>query len=65
MDTGSGNIYRQGLDRRPANFTQLSPVSFITRTAEVYPDRDAVIYGQRRDSWATTCLLYTSPSPRD
>lgn len=54
MDTVSGNIYRQGLDRRPANFTQLSPVSFITRTADVYPDRDAVIYGERRDSWATT-----------
>lgn len=54
METGNGNIYRQGLDRRPANFTQLSPISFITRTADIYPDRPAVIYGGRRDSWATT-----------
>ena len=32
------NIYDQDLPRNTANFTALSPLSFIERTAEVYPD---------------------------
>jgi len=48
------NSYDLGLDRNPANFVALSPLSFIERTASVYPDRLALIYGARRQSWATT-----------
>ena len=43
---GKGKIYEQGLDRSTANFTQLSPLSFIGRTAAVYPDHVSVIHGQ-------------------
>ncbi len=46
--------YQQGLDKNPANFVPLSPLSFIERTAQVYPERLAVIYGARRQTWAQT-----------
>ena len=48
------NIYELGLDANPANFVQLTPLSFIERTAAVYPDRDAVSYGDVRRNWAET-----------
>ena len=48
------NPYRTGLDRNPANHVALSPLSFLARTAEVYPQRTAVIHGERRLTWAQT-----------
>ena len=45
------NPYREGLDRNPANHVALSPVSFLARAAEVYPDRVAVIHGPWRLTW--------------
>ena len=50
----SHNPYNIGLDRNSANFVALSPLSFIARTAAVYPDRLAVIHGDIRRSWAET-----------
>lgn len=41
----------EALGRCDANYVPLSPVSFLTRTAGVFPDRDAVIYGNRRYGW--------------
>ena len=35
-----------------ANFVPLSPLSFLSRTAAVFPDRVAVRYGERTYSWA-------------
>jgi fatty-acyl-CoA synthase len=37
---------------RPANFVPLSPLSFLYRTAKVYPDRLALIDEDRRFTWA-------------
>src|SRR5207248_7449764 len=37
-----------GLGRADANFTPLSPLGFLTRSASIYPDRVAVIHGDRR-----------------
>ena len=34
-----------GLDRNAANYTPLTPVSFLARSADVYPDKVAVIHG--------------------
>ncbi|MFD1796548.1 acyl-CoA synthetase [Paracoccus aurantiacus] len=48
------NIYDIGLDANPSNFVQLSPLSFIARTAAIYPDLDAVSYGAVRRNWAET-----------
>ncbi len=50
----SGSIYNTGLDRNAANYVPLSPLSFLPRTASVYPDRIAVIHGDVRRSWGET-----------
>ena len=47
-------IYDQHLDKNPANFVALSPVSFVERSAEVFGDLPAVVHGQRRYTWAQT-----------
>src|SRR4051812_33487536 len=46
------NIFEQGLARNEANFAPISPLSFIERAAEVYPQRLAVIHGPLRRSWS-------------
>ena len=46
------SIFDQQLDKNPANFVALSPVSFVERSAEVFADLEAVIHGQRRYTWA-------------
>ncbi|WP_305857696.1 acyl-CoA synthetase [Balneatrix alpica] len=43
-----------GLDPNPANYTALSPLSFLARSAEVYPERVAVIHQQVRRNWRDT-----------
>ena len=43
-----------GLTPGPANRTTLSPISFLRRSAEVYPDRIAVIHGAGRWTYAET-----------
>lgn len=48
------SIYDIELDQTPANHTPLSPLSFIRRTAAVYPDHLSVIHGARRYTWAET-----------
>ncbi|MFZ9037701.1 MAG: acyl-CoA synthetase [Gammaproteobacteria bacterium] len=46
--------YSIDLDKNAANFTPLSPLTFIERAASVYPERTAVIYGELRRNWADT-----------
>lgn len=57
----ANNIYEQNLDMNQANFAPLTPLSFIERSASVYPDRISVIHGETRYTWAETyqrcCLL--------
>ena len=43
--------YEQGLGRNPANYTPLTPVSFLAKAARVYPDRIAVVHGSLRRTW--------------
>ncbi len=38
-------------ERNAANFVALSPLSFLSRTALIFPDHPATIYGSRRYSW--------------
>ena len=45
------NIYEQDLDTNAANYAALSPISMMRRAASIYPDKPAVVYGQRRVSW--------------
>ena len=46
------SIYEQNLDRTPANYVPLSPVSFLVRAARVYGPRIAVIHNERRITYA-------------
>jgi len=39
-----GGIYDQGLKRRPANFVPLTPLPFLERAAQVFPDHPAVVH---------------------
>lgn len=48
------SIYDIDLEQTPANHTPLSPLSFIRRTAAVYPDLASVIHGKRRYTWSET-----------
>ena len=51
MTDRTSNPYETRLDRNAANFVPLSPVAFLARTAAVYPQRTAVIHGDRRYTW--------------
>ncbi|MBS0560272.1 MAG: acyl-CoA synthetase [Proteobacteria bacterium] len=46
--------YLEGLDRNQANYTPLTPLTFIERAAAVYPNRLAVVHGAVRATWAET-----------
>jgi fatty-acyl-CoA synthase len=48
------SIFDQDLPQTPANHAPISPLSFIERTAEVYPQRLAIVHGDLRQDWATT-----------
>ncbi|MBV8402107.1 MAG: acyl-CoA synthetase [Acetobacteraceae bacterium] len=45
------NPYEVGLDKNAANYVPLTPIGFLLRSAAVYPNRPAVVHGQRRYSW--------------
>jgi fatty-acyl-CoA synthase len=45
------NPYETDLDRSPANYVPLSPLSFLPRAAAVFPDRVAVIHGTLRRTY--------------
>ena len=88
------NKYNQNLDKNDANFVPLTPLSFLERAKDIYPDYVGIVYEDRSFTWSeiykrcikfasalekigigegdtvsvmacNTCLLYTSPSPRD
>ncbi|HZN46936.1 MAG TPA: AMP-binding protein, partial [Ramlibacter sp.] len=48
------SIFDQDLPRNDANFTPLSPLTFLERAAEVYPQRLAVVHGALRRTWQQT-----------
>ncbi|MBN9331087.1 MAG: acyl-CoA synthetase [Comamonas sp. SCN 67-35] len=50
----STSIFDQHLARNEANFAPLTPLLFIERTAEVYPERLAIVHGGLRQTWSQT-----------
>jgi fatty-acyl-CoA synthase len=44
--------YDVGLEKNAANYTPLTPLSLLARTAHVYPQRAAVIHGERKLTWS-------------
>jgi fatty-acyl-CoA synthase len=48
------NQYSIGLDKTPANFVALTPLSFLARSAAVYPDHVSAVYEGRLFTWSQT-----------
>src|SRR3979411_1297900 len=46
--------YSIGLDKTPANYVPLSPLSFLARSAAVYPDHVSAVYDGRSFTWSQT-----------
>src|SRR5690606_22691456 len=42
------NPYDQHLDRNPANYQPLTPLTLLERAAMVHPDHTAIIHGRQR-----------------
>lgn len=48
------SIYDTALDMNAANYAVLTPLSFVERTAAIYPEYTAVVYGEVRRTWGET-----------
>ncbi len=48
------SIYEQGLTQNTVNHVAMSPLSFIERTAAIYPNYPAVVHGSIRRTWEQT-----------
>ncbi len=47
-----GHPFEAGLDKNPANYQPLTPLTFLERAARAFPDHIAIIHGQARTSYA-------------
>jgi len=45
------NHFEQGMQKNDANFVPLTPLSFLDRIKDVYPDYEALIYQDRKYTW--------------
>jgi fatty-acyl-CoA synthase len=52
--SGNLNQYNVGLDKTPANFVALTPLSFLARTAAIYPNHISAVYEGRSTTWSET-----------
>src|ERR1700710_690964 len=52
--SGTPGQYDIGLDKTPANFVALTPLSFLARTAAIYPDHISAVYEGRSFTWSET-----------
>ena len=43
--------FEQGMQKNDANFVPLTPLSFLDRIKDVYPDYEALIYQDRKYTW--------------
>ncbi len=62
MDSNKNN-YEIRKKKNATNFVPLSPLSFIERTKDVYPEYTSVIYGDKSYTWLETynrCLKFAS-----
>ena len=48
------NDFEKELPQNPANYSPLSPLCFLERTAAVFPERTAVIHGNLKRNWSET-----------
>ena len=44
--------YDKNLDKNNANFVPLTPISFLERAKDIYPNYEALIYEDRKYTWS-------------
>ena len=57
------NNFEKNLDKNSSNFIPLSPITFLERVKDVYPDQEALIYGNKKYTWKQTydrCTKFAS-----
>ena len=54
MGGSASNPFDRDLGANPANYAALTPLGFLERSANVYPDRVSVVHGESRYRWAET-----------
>ncbi|MBA1147368.1 acyl-CoA synthetase [Ectothiorhodospiraceae bacterium WFHF3C12] len=52
--TDTANKYERDLEKNAANYVPMSPLRFMERSAQVFPDLPAVVHGRIRRDWAET-----------
>src|ERR1700722_11954646 len=52
--SGMQSQYNTGLDKTPANYVALTPLSFLKRSAAVFPDHVSTVYEGRVFTWSQT-----------
>ena len=45
------NHYDANLDKNAANYVPLTPLSFLERAKDVYPNYEAIVYEDRKYTW--------------
>ena len=45
------NKYNQNLDKNPSNYVPLTPLSFLERAKDIYPNYEALIYETKSFTW--------------
>ena len=55
--------YDTNLDKNNANFVPLTPLSFLQRAKDIYPNYEAIIYEDRKYTWSEVykrCVRFAS-----
>ncbi len=57
------SLYEKDLDKNKANFVPLSPLTFLQRAKDIYPDYEALVYEERKYTWLDVykrCVKFAS-----
>ena len=57
------SVYEKNLDKNKANFVPLTPLTFLIRAKDIYPNYEAIVYEDRKYTWADVykrCVKFAS-----
>ena len=57
------NKYNQNLDKNPSNYVPLTPLSFLERAKDIYPNYEALVYEAKSFTWSEVfnrCIKFAS-----
>ena len=55
--------YDKNLGKNKANFVPLTPISFLERAKDIYPNYEAIVYEERKYTWSEVykrCIKFAS-----